>query len=558
MQYLIDRIEETETPHKTFWHFPAENKQLSLWHLMTVSKYHAENLVALGVKKQDRVGLVMNNSSDYVALLLAIWRINATAVPLRPRGSKYTQTDQHLQYCDQVCQFSLIIYDDSMTQEAFDTWMIEPTRKAISLENFLQQESPHISLPASPIAADDIAILQFSSGSTGRPKGVIVNHAMMMTQLDNIAENHTASRHGIAPKSSASWMPVHHDLGLFIGILAPIYCHCPNILVPPSYYMRNPARWFTLLSEQKVDFTFSTNSALATTFNMISRLHHRDDIDLSNLHIYLAAEKVSPMTVKKCWEVFSPLGLPQQQIHIGYGMAENTLGCACTKTPLISIASFLITEKKELIPVTPNTQGSIELVSIGQADSHHDITVRDTKGIVLPELKLGEIYIKSPCVSPGYFNNPALSALAFPKGCFRSSDLGFYYQGELYFYARSDDMLIIGGRNIIPQDIEECTESLDFVRPTTSCLVAKENRLTGAPELMLIIEANVHTDPDVLKQQALSIQKRVMTQHDLLLKHVIFCKKGAVEKTSSGKKRRKIIRERLLDDQLEILGVDYA
>lgn len=300
MTYLIDQIEETANSHQTFWNFPAENKKLSLWHLMTVSKYYAENLVALGVKKQDRVGLVMNNSSDYVALLLAIWRINATAVPLRPRGSKYTQTDQHLQYCDQICHFSLIIYDDSTNQKVFDKWMTKPTRIAITLENFLDQESPHISIPYSRIAGDDIAILQFSSGSTGRPKGVIVNHAMMMAQLENIVDNHTSSRQGLLPASMASWTPIHHDLGLFIGVLAPIYCNCPNILAPPSYYMRNPARWFALLSKQQVDFTFSTNSALAATFKMIRLLHKHIDIDLSKLHIYLVAEKVSPITVKKC------------------------------------------------------------------------------------------------------------------------------------------------------------------------------------------------------------------------------------------------------------------
>ena len=558
MKYLIDRLEEATDTHQTFWNFPAENKKFSLWHLMTISKFYAENLVALGVNKQDRVGLVMNNSSDYVALLLAIWRINATAVPIRPRGSQYTQTDQHLKYCDQICHFSLIIYDDMTGQEAFNDWMTDSTRSAISLDKFQQLESPQISIPHCPIDANDIAILQFSSGSTGRPKGVIVNHPMMMAQLENITNNHTLSRRGLAPESMASWTPIHHDLGLFIGVLAPMYCNCSNVLAPPSYYMRNPARWFALLSEHQVDLTFSTNSALATTFNMISRLHKRDDIDLSRLHIYLAAEKVSPITVRKCWKIFEPLGLPKEQIHIGYGMAENTLGCACTNTQFISITSFLLTEHKELIPVTPDTLGSIELVAVGHPDKDHDISVRDELGIALPELKLGEIYIKSPCISPGYFNNPALSTLTFPDGHFRSGDLGFFYKGELYFYARQDDMIILGGRNIIPQDIEECVEMLDFIRPTTSCLIAKENHASGTQELVLLIEANVNADPDALKQQRLSVQKQAMKDLNVLLQHVIFCKKGAVEKTSSGKKRRKVIRERLLNKQLKILGVDYA
>ena len=212
---------------------------------------------------------------------------------------------------------------------------------------------------------------------------------------------------------------------------------------------------------------------------------------------------------------------------------------------------------KVLDPVDPDTPGAFALVAVGEADLNHDITVRDEQGVILPELVLGEIYIKSPCTSPGYFNNPALSVVAFPEGHFRSGDLGFYYQGELYFYARKDDMIIIGGRNIIPNDIEECVESLAFVRPTTSCLVARENTGSGAQELLLLIEINPNTEPELLKEQAITVQKQVMLNLDVLVQRVIFCAKGTVEKTSSGKKRRKVIRDRLLNNQLEIIGANH-
>jgi len=558
MSNLIDKVEKAADAHVPTWYFPAENKQLPLKDLTDLSNDYAKKLIALGVKKQECVGVVLDNCSDYVSILLAIWRINAIAVPMRPRGSKYTQTDKHLQYCDQVCDFRLIIYADAMSKEVFSSWMTGTHKTAINLSTFIALKS-HAGIKVdSEIAVDDIAILQFSSGSTGLPKGVIVNHAMMMVQLENLTNNHTESRHGLKPEAIASWTPVHHDLGLFIGILVPIYCNSLNILAPPSYYMRNPGRWFALLAEHQVDFTFSTNSALATTFNAIKRLHRQNDINLSKLHIYLAAEKVSPITVRRCWEVFSVLGLPREQIHIGYGMAENTLCCSCTKTDLITISSFLITEEDKLLPVDQGTPGAVELVSIGKADRDHDITIRDAAGHLLPELKLGELYIKSPCISPGYFNNPALTLVTFPEGYFCSGDLGFYYHGELYFYARRDDMIILGGRNIIPNDVEESVETLDFVRPTTTCLLAKENPMTGAQELVLLIEANEHADPELLNQRTIYVQKQAMMELNILIQSVIFCTKGAVEKTSSGKKRRKIIRDRFLNQELEIIGGEYA
>ncbi len=558
MDSIIDKIDKLTKAPLPDWHFPAENKHLSVTQLVQLSSVFACKLQDLGVNKQDRVGLVLNNCSDYVALLLAIWRINAVAVPLRPRGSRYTQTDKHLQYCDEVCDFRMIVYGDSMTEEAFSSWMTGPERTAISLEDLKAHESGSSVSFTAKITTDDLAILQFSSGSTGWPKGVMVTHYMMMMQLENLARNHTGSRLGIASASMASWTPVHHDLGLFTGILLPIYCNCLNILAPPSYYMRNPARWFSLLSEHRTDFTFTTNSALATTFNAISRLHNRDNIDLSNLHIYIAAEKVSAITVKRCWEIFAPLKVPHGHIHIGYGMAENTLGCACTRPPLISIRSFLLIAEKMLTPVDPDTPGSFELVSVGTADLNHEITVRDEQNRVLPELRLGEIHIKSPCISPGYYKNPALSAVTFSDGHFRSGDLGFYYQGELYFYARKDDMIITGGRNIIPNDIEESVESLPFVRPTTSCLVAREDKDSGNQELLLLIEANSNTEPEILEKQARTVQKQAMLDQDVLIQRVLFCAKGTIEKTSSGKKRRKVIRDRFLNNQLEIIGAKHG
>ena len=557
MKNIIDKLEQSINHDNSNWYFPAEQITLSLEQLAILSHRYAEKLLSLGVVKQDRVALVMHNSSDYVALLLALWRINAVAVPLRPRGSKYTQSDQHLQYCDQICHFSLILYDGSTESEAFLQWKDNTGSKALSIES-LQQATQRAELPNVRIADDDIAILQFSSGSTGQPKGVIVTHRMMMRQLQNIAENHTASRNGKPSQSMASWMPIHHDLGLFIGVLSPIFSHCDNILAPPNYYMRNPARWFAVLAEHQVDFTFSTNSAIATTFNAIRRLQKRSDIDLSTLHLYLAAEKVSAITVKRCWPLFQSLGMPREQLHVGYGMAENTLGCACTKTPLINIRSFVMTEQQQMIPVVPGTPGSFELVAVGHADKHHEITVRDEEGNILPELRLGEIYVKSPCVSPGYYNNPALSTVTFPEGHFRSSDLGFYYQGEIYFYGRRDDMIVIGGRNIIPHDIEEGVETLDFIRPTTTCLIAQENPKTGVQELVMLIESEANCDSETMDKQSMTVQKLVMTQHGLLLTRIIFCGKGSIEKTSSGKKRRKVIRDRLFNHQLETIGVDYV
>lgn len=557
MQPLVEIAERHILTKRPIWRFPSESLELNLEELYRLSLQYAQKLAALGIGHQDKVGLIFDNSSDYVALIIALLKLNAIIVPLRPRWNKHTKCGTYLTKCDDICNFKLILYEDTAVVSALNSWADTTSKLTLSLDAF--KLSPAHSEPCRPPRThrDDIAILQFSSGSTGQPKAVIVTHGMVMAQLVNLVENHTRSRRGVPVSSSASWMPIHHDMGLFIGVLKPLFVGCDNLLAPPSYYMRNPRRWFSHLSTHRVDFTFTTNSALATTLNLIARKLQGTDISLDALHIYIVAEKVSPLMVRRCYEILPRLRMPTDQLHVGYGMAENALGCSCTRTPTINIIRCLIEEHGHVVPTASDDSRSdaIELVSIGTPDNLHEITVRDENDRILPELHLGEINIAGPCVSPGYLNNDEATRRAFIDGRFRSGDLGFFYAGELYFYGRRDDMINVGGRNIVPDDIEELAEELLFIRPTTSCLIAVEDTSTGTMELVLLVEMSPLTSAETLKDYATTVQRHIYSELEVLLTRVTFCPKGTIEKTSSGKKRRKVIRTRLVNNQLETIGI---
>jgi acyl-CoA synthetase (AMP-forming)/AMP-acid ligase II len=557
METLVEIAEKHVRTRRPTWRFPSEGLELSLEELYRLSLQYAQKLAVLGIGHQDRVGLILDNSSDYVALIIALLKLNATIVPLRPKWNKHTKSDTYLTKCDDVCDFKLMLYEDAAIASVFERWKDKTRKVALSLDAFKLKPAHPESYPRPQTHSHDIAVLQFSSGSTGQPKAVIVTHAMMMAQLVNLVENHTRSRRGTPVASSASWMPIHHDMGLFIGVLKPLFVGCDNLLAPPSYYMRNPGRWFSHLSAHRVDFTFTTNSALATTLNMVARKLQGTDISLDVLHIYIAAEKVSPLMVRRCYETLPQLRMPIDQLHVGYGMAENALGCSCTRTPTISIIRCLIDDHGHVIPMASNDSRSaaIELVSIGTPDNLHEITVRDESDRVLPELHLGEINIAGPCVSPGYLNNDEATRRAFANGRFRSGDLGFFFAGELYFYGRRDDMITVGGRNIVPDDIEGLAEELPFIRPTTTCLIAVENNSTGTMELVFLVEMSPLTRAETLKDHAMTVQHHIYSELMVLLTRVLFCPKGTIEKTSSGKKRRKVIRTRLMNNQLETIGM---
>jgi acyl-CoA synthetase (AMP-forming)/AMP-acid ligase II len=552
---INQRLFDKNHVNAAMWRFPHENLSVSVCELRNRIKAFARVLRHKKIGKGDRVGFIVDNGCDLVCLLYATWYLNAVAVPLRPRSGRYHDYRTYISKCDGICRFKLVIFDGKSADDELSCWAAESDKSIVSVREITGASDPGQfagdSKPAA-IAPLDIAVIQFSSGSTGDPKGVIVTHAMMMAQLQNIEDNHGRSR-GRKVASMASWLPINHDMGLFIGVLSPVFSGCDNLLATPAYYLKNPPRWFALLASHRVDFTFSTNSVLASSLGTLRRLQQQTDTDLSNLHLYIAAEKVSPIIIRRTWSTLAQFRCPKQNIHVGYGMAENALGATYTTSGPIKMYWFVLHPEGRLSLSDASNPHAFELASIGIASDHHTVTVRDRNDNVLPELTLGEFFIESPCISPGYYNDPQATALKLGGGRLRTGDLGFQYDGEFYFYSRSDDLIISGGRNVVPDDIEITTETLDFVRSGGSVLLGIENPQLGVMHLHLLVEGDARQSEKEIQSRRLRLRQHILDAHDLLIRNISFCGKGSVEKTSSGKKRRKAIRQRLLDGELIIL-----
>lgn len=562
MKSIVDYLLNQDK--NTIWRFPAEELMVSSQELKFQALRYARNLKAMGIQPGDRIGFILENSYDYVCLLYACWIINSVAVPLRSRSGRYHSYQSYIDKCESVCQFCAVVCEDESlfhelkNQPKFDKNIT--TLDRLRKDSYTAERSGNqaLSITTTSITEDDIAIIQFSSGSTGDPKGVVVTHGMMMSQLQNIQDNHQRSR-GEKVASSASWLPINHDMGLFIGVLSPIFSACDNLLAPPSHYMKNPPAWFALLAQYRVDFSFTTNSVLASTLGMLKRLRRQAQNDLSVLHIYIAAEKVSPTIVRKTFDTLKEFNLSEEQLHIGYGMAENALGATYTTGGPIKTGWFILgTSNGQINKVMLSHKDhphAFELVSIGVPNDHHRITLRDKNDQILPELVLGEISIESPCVSPAYFNNPLLTEAKLGGHRLRTGDLGFKYKGEFYFYSRKDDLIITGGRNIVPDDVEAIAEELSFVRPGSTALLAYENSERGLMELHLLVEGDARLSADKVKERCAEIRQHILDNNDLLIKSISLCEKGTIEKTSSGKKRRKVILQRLQNQQLLFLPI---
>ena len=529
------------------WRFPEENITVKFSQIWNESTRLAKICKKLGIERQDRVGVLLNNCSTYIPILLAIWRCNAIIVPLRTRQGKFINVNSYLGRVDKDCQFRLILFDDKVENRMLEKMRNISQTGALHIGEFLHCEGIEGDMPLPEILPDDLAVIQYSSGSTGHPKGVIVTHRMVIFQVKELVRELIKRRGCTEIRSMASWLPFYHDMGLFMGIFVPLYTFSQNMLSSPRYYMTKPNRWFTMMNEQCCNVHVTTNTAMKYTIRALKRLSNAD-LDLSQLYIYLGAEKVFPKVVRGLISVLSPLNVGANNISVGYGMTENTLTAVSTPEGPIKIVRFRCVDGYRYVPVEDDNHKSIELVSVGTPHSGVMVTVRDNEGHVLPELSLGEICIEGPCVMPGYYNNDVATKLALDGRILRTADQGFFYKGELFFLSRKDDLIIVGGSNIDPEDVETSIEELPFIRRSALVSIETDDR----QKLVLLAEYNGQIGHQGTEEKRIILHKKIMEDFELLVNEVHFCQKDDIELTSSGKKRRKSIVQRFENNELKV------
>jgi len=523
------------------WKFPEEKCDISQKALIARGRKYARLLSDRGVGEQDRVGLLLNNSMDYVALLLGVWSLNAIAVPLRPISGMFFDYKSYLMHVQDNCQFATLIFTNDTKRENITTWENHSGKTGYYLKDLVEQVETTTELTSStPNSPDSLAVIQYSSGSTGQPKGVMVTHRMVIEQLHMLKDAFEVGVGIGTLASSASWLPFNHDMGLFIGILQPLFLGAHNILSTPRYFMFKPHRWYQLLAENKANLCFSTNTAMASTLPMLKRLS--PETDLSSLYIYFGAEKLSDVVLKNAYKTFKQFKMTPKNFLQGYGMAEYTLGCTGTRRDEITVISAFVHDDNCVEICGANTQAAQSYTSCGDIFINTKVGIYGENDQLVDALTLGEIRVAGNSLMGGYYNNEDISKKALRTGMLHTNDLGFMYNGELYFHSRKDDLIIIGGKNIVPDDIELNVENLDFVKAGGTALISTEKE-NGEYVLRLLVEQKP-SSAEELQNFRKKIQEQVYKGNGVLLNHITFCERGTIETTSSGKKRRKVIRER--------------
>lgn len=497
---------------------------------------------------------------DYISAFFGCLYAGVTAVPTYPPRAKRSLSLQRLQ--------AIIL--DSQASIGLTTPALLTTLKGRAAEAPLAAQlhwlTPHSGTQGVENIwrepdndSNTLAFLQYTSGSTGSPKGVMVSHGNL---LHNAALSRTHFEYHEGTRM-VYWVPFYHDLGLILGILQPVYTGFLATFMSPFAFVQQPLRWLHVISEIKGTATCAPNFA----YELCARKATVEDLatlDLSSLEWAAnIAEPVRASTIERFCAIFGHCGFRREAFYPSWGLAEATLfatGGLKTRRPIYSTIQKSALERGQIVPARLDSDDAYTLVGCGQPLGGQKVIIVDPeKHVELAQEQIGEIWVSGPSVTHGYWNAPHLSLENYGayladsgEGPFlRTGDLGFFKDGELYINGRRKDVIIVDGRNHYPQDIEQtAAASHPAIRPglcvAFSIDVAEEERLVIVVEIDQRYRPVHQTEASGLPLEAeaviKAIRQSVAEEHELQVYHVLLLKPEGIQKTSSGKVKRRSCR----------------
>lgn len=408
---------------------------------------------------------------------------------------------------------------------------------------------------APPLDRSTIALLQYTSGSTGDPKGVPVTHDNIIHHFDT-ASKALGWRDGWR---AGGWVPLYHDLALQALLLTPVLRGGYALLMDPLAFVRRPLRWLRTIAEHDLQVSFAPNFAYELCLDRISEPEVAE-LDLSRWHLAgNASEPVNAAVLAAFAEKFAPAGFRPEAFAPVYGMAEATgfvTGCGGRPPVVRTVDVAALAGGRLAGPVAG--EPTRDLVSCGPMNDVCDVRVTDPQtGRVVPDGRLGEIWIRGRSVAGGYWNreDPVFGVVTAggDAGFLRTGDIGVVEDGELYVHGRLKDTLIVRGRNLYPQDVEQ---ELRLQHPELGKIGAVfSGRHTDAEDAHGVVVAHEVTNVSADRMPALAAELRhtVGREFGVQVATVVLLRPGAVLRTTSGKVRRSAMRELFHEGKLTAL-----
>jgi fatty-acyl-CoA synthase len=535
----------------------------------------AAELARRGVPAGGRVALMLPTSRAFFVSYAGILLAGAIPVPIYPpfradRIEEYAARQSAILNNAEVCLLLTFRRAEAVAK------LLRPRVRSLSgvvdAEKLIEaaDKAPPPSPGVSPLhvtgsrarQGSDLALLQYTSGSTGDPKGVMLTHANLLANMRAIGEAVQIGPDDVG----ISWLPLYHDMGLIGAWLTLLHFGTPLAVMSPLAFLTRPERWLQAFHKHRGTIAAAPNFAYELCVRKIADKDIQG-VDLSSWRAALnGAEPVNPETLERFAERFASYGFRREAQLPVYGLAEAALGVTIpplNRGPLVDrVERETFAAQGRAVPASPEDETAISFVSSGAALPRHEVRIVDERGAEVADRTEGFLWFRGPSATSGYYRNPKATEALLPRGAATSSDeyawvnsgdRAYRADGEYYVTGRVKDIIIKGGRNLYPHEVEELAARAEGIRK--GCIVAFGLTDEGAGTEKLVVVAETR-ERDAARRSAIASAVTDLVSRGLGLPpdRVELIPPGSIPKTSSGKLRREETKQLYLAGTLSASG----
>lgn len=514
---------------------------LSYGELLTSAYRAAGALQQADLQRGDTVILMLPTSYEYLACFMGALIAGGIPVPIYP-PARVSQVVAHLRRHRRIianagAQFLIADEQIKRVADALRPHLSGLGRALIAGE-LLSTDWPVNPYTPSP---EDTAMLQYTSGSTGDPKGVVLSHANLLNNIRAAGSRLAVSSEDVF----VSWLPLYHDMGLIGAWLGSLYFGCTVILMSPLRFLARPSRWFRAIHEHGGTISAAPNFAYELCLREI-RDAELEGLNLESWrHALNGAEPVSPAAVRAFCNRFAAYGLRAEAMKPAYGLAEACVALTIPDHGTPAVIERIDRQRFErsgiAAPAAADDPAPVEFISCGRVIAEHEVRVVDMTDHELPERHEGRLQFRGPSATAGYFRNPQATEQLFRGEWLEAGDRAYVAGGLVFITGRVKDMIIRGGRNIHPSELDAAIGAIRGIREHGAAAFGSAD--AAGTERLVIVAETTEDDPAARHKLVTEIKHKTAELLAMPPDDVVLVPADSILKTPSGKIQRAATRE---------------
>jgi acyl-CoA synthetase (AMP-forming)/AMP-acid ligase II len=553
---LIEALDEApaDRPFVTSWIDEDESESVTFGEFRQRARAEASVLRESGIAAGDRVVIIMPQGIPAMTAFVAAMMVGAVPAFLAYPNFKVEPAKYRSGLKGVTANLSAkaVVIDADFPDEMLSSVSLEDSTQLIRASG--QTAAPDCKQSgaeeAANITPESLAFIQHSAGTTGLQKGVGLSHGAVLRQLEHLAQ---CLKIDGETDRIYSWLPLYHDMGLIASFMLPMVCHVPLVMQSPLDWVMQPESMLQVVSQHQCTLAWMPNFA----FQFVPRRTPKSrwaDYDLSSLRLLINCSE--PVRASSMMEFQTAFGIGSAVLQSSYAMAENVF--AVTQSDVDRDPNTIHVDGQQfrcahrVIPVEKGSVGAMSFTSSGRLLPSHQVRIVSGSGELFENDRVGEIVIQSDCLFEGYYNRPDMTAQAIVDGWYHTGDLGFYLDGELYVVGRKKDLLIVGGENIYPQDIELIVSGHAAVHDGRVIAIGLYNPDLGTEDIVVVAE--LENEELLTKAGELEgeIRGLIVSGLGVAVRTIILKPPKWIVKSTAGKAARSATREKLLREHPEL------